>query len=113
MEGFDTHVGCANTAFEQAPEVLKAVGMDAPANVFDCMIHNLVRVVPGQTFVGEQSVSVESSSRFNVGANLRLESSFLAVGYYDSFDLAAALKDAHNSDLMLGAGASDAACLDA
>lgn len=54
MEQFDAHIGTIDTALQQRPEVLKAVGVDATVDVFDDMINNLMRVLPGQALVGEQ-----------------------------------------------------------
>ncbi len=46
MEWLNANVGSADTALEQAPEVLKAVGVDAAIDVLNSMVYNLVSILP-------------------------------------------------------------------
>jgi hypothetical protein len=45
VEGFHTHVGTAQGALEQAPEVLHAVGVDVAVHVLGKMVHHVVSVL--------------------------------------------------------------------
>ena len=45
MERFDAHIGSADASLQQAPEVLKAIGMDATINILDSMIYNLMGIL--------------------------------------------------------------------
>jgi nitrilase len=109
MKRFDAHIGSVDTALQQRPEVFKAVGVDAPVHIFNGVVHNLVRVGSGESFVGQQGVGVESRTRFHMLLDFSLESGFLAVRNYGRYDLAATLQDAHYSRLILRAGAGDTA----
>ena len=42
MERFNAHIGSADAALQQAPEVFQTVGMDLPVDVFNCMVDNLM-----------------------------------------------------------------------
>ena len=79
VERFHAHIGTADTALQQAPEVFKAIGMNTTIHILDSMIHNLVGVVGSQSFVGEQRIRVESRTRFDMLSDLRLQGGFLAV----------------------------------
>ena len=109
MERLDTHVGSADTALEQAPEVLKAVGVDAIVDVFDGVIHNLVSVLPRKSLVGEKRISVECRASFDVLLDLRLESGLLAVGHNRCANTSAALQHPHDDHLVFRSGSGDSA----
>ena len=49
MERFNTHIGSADAALQQRPEVFKTVGMNLPVNVCNRMVNNLMRVVASKT----------------------------------------------------------------
>jgi hypothetical protein len=53
MERLDTHVGSADAALEKTPEVLKAIGVNLPVDELDSMVNDLVRIVSGQSLIGE------------------------------------------------------------
>ena len=113
MERFDTHVGSGDAPLEETPEILKAIGMDAPVDILDGVIHNLVRVVAGEPTVGEKRIGVERGTRFHMLANLILQHAFLPVGDDNGANLAAALKQSHNGGFVFAASTSDATGLDA
>jgi hypothetical protein len=79
MERLNAHIRPVDTALQQRPKVLKAVGVNASVDVLDSMVNNRVSVLPSQSLVGEQSISVESSTSLNMLLYFRLESGFLAV----------------------------------
>ena len=70
MERFYTHIGSRDAPLEEAPEVLKAIGMHPAIDILDGVIHNLVRVVAGESAIGEKRIGVERGTRFHVLANL-------------------------------------------
>jgi len=109
MKRLHANVGSRNPALEKRPEILKAVRMDAPVNILNGMVHDLMRVIRCQSFVGEQGVGVESRASFYMLANLRLQLMLLAIRYDCGAYSSTTLKDSHNGSLVLGACASDAA----
>jgi len=113
MEQFDANVGAIDAPLQQRPEVLKSVGVDAPVDVLDGVIHNLMGVVASETLVGEQEVGIESRSRLNMLADLRLKSVLLPVGNDDGANLSATLKDAHDSNLVFSSVSCNSALTDA
>ncbi len=113
VEGFDTHVGSADSTFQQGPVVLKSVRVSATIDVLDRMVNNLMRVISRESFIREKIVGIQGRSRFNVLANLRLKGMFLAVRNDGRANLATSLKDAHYGNFIFGSGASDATGLDA
>jgi hypothetical protein len=44
MERFYAHIGSVDATLEEAPKIFQAVRVHIPANVFDCMIYDLMRV---------------------------------------------------------------------
>jgi hypothetical protein len=113
MERFDAHVSTVDTTLQQRPEVLKAVRVDAPVDVLHGVIDNLVGVLSSQTIIGEERIGVESRASLNMLLYFCLEGGLLEVCNNHRLDLAATLKDAHNSSLVFRAGAGDATGLDA
>lgn len=109
MERFDTHVGSADAALQERPEVLKGIGVDVSIDVLNGMVYDLMGVIGCQSFVGHQSVRVECRARFNMLSDLRLKRFLLAVRNDDSADLPAALHDPEHRSLILAASAGDAA----
>ena len=112
MEWFDTNVGSGDAALKQRPEVLKAVGVNLPINVFLGMVNNLMGVLGSQSVVGRQCVGVEGRASLDMLLNFGLQHATLATGNYLSANLSATFKDAHNSGLVLSASTCDAALLD-
>ncbi len=107
MEGFDANVGAIDTVLQQRPEVLKAVGVDAAVDLLDSVIHDFGGVVAGEPFVGEQEVGIERRSRFDVLADFSLQDRLATALDNYGADLATTLKDAHDRNLVFGAGAGD------
>jgi hypothetical protein len=60
MKRFDRHIRARDAALEKRPEVLKTVCVYAAIHVLNGMVNNLVRVVGSESFVGKQSIGVES-----------------------------------------------------
>lgn len=66
MERLNTDISSIHTALQEAPEVLKSMGMNATIHIFDGTIGNLVRVLARQPLIRERRASVESRARFDV-----------------------------------------------
>ena len=113
MERLNTNVGAIDTALQQRPEILKAVGVDATVDILDGVIDDLVGIVAGESFIREQEVSVEGGTRFDVLADLSLKDGLSAALDDHGTDLSATLKDAHDSHLVFSASAGDAALTNA
>ncbi len=82
--------------------------MNATIYVLDSMVYDLMGVLPSKALVREQKIGIESRSRLNMLLHLGLQRVLLAVRNYRGDDLTATLKDAHNGNLVLRAGAGNA-----
>src|SRR5437879_6009152 len=69
MEWFNANVGSVNTPLEQAPEILKAVGMYSPVNVCLCVVDHLMGVLRAQPIVTSQIIAVQIRPSFHVAFN--------------------------------------------
>src|ERR1035441_5343126 len=114
MKRFHTHVGSAKAAFQQRPEILHAVSVYAAIHVLNGVVNDLVLVLACQTLVAAKFIGVQRNSRFNVSPDEWLKSFLLAVCDDLSANLAAALQDSHDHELVIGVASlsSDAASLD-
>jgi hypothetical protein len=108
MKRFDTYIGSADAALEETPEVLKGIGVNLPIHVLDSMVNHLVRIVSGQSLIGEQEVGIESGSRLNMLPDFGLQNRLAAAGHNDSADVPTALQDAHDGHFVFGASTGDA-----
>src|SRR5438067_639246 len=109
MERLYAHVSSRYATLQQRPEVLQAVGVYAAIHVLSGMIDNLVRVVSCQSFIGKQSVSIESHTRFYVLANFRLQCALAAIRNDGSANLSAALHDSHDCGFIFPASSGNPA----
>src|ERR1039457_602254 len=100
MERFDTNVASRNAALEQRPEVLKAVGVNLPINVFLGMVNDFVGVLGSQPVIRGQSIGVEGRASFDVLLDFGLQNATLATGNYLRPNVSATLKDSHNGGLV-------------
>ena len=94
--------------FSRAPEVFKAVSMDATVHVLDSMVNDLMGIIVGESIVGEQRIGVESRASFNMLFDFGLRAALLAVCDNLRANLAAPLQDAHDGSLILPASPGDA-----
>src|SRR6266536_317042 len=69
MKRFDVYISAANSAFEQRPEVLKAINMDVPLSIRNRVVNNLMHVFIGQLVIGAKVVGDYFRAFFNVSAN--------------------------------------------
>src|ERR1700722_4707945 len=73
MERFNTHIGTADRALQEAPEVLHAVSVDVAVNVALSVVNDLVRIVRIQRVVREKFIGHDFRSAPNVLANDRCQ----------------------------------------
>src|SRR5579863_705921 len=59
MKRFDRNIGPIDAAFEEAPEILKSIGMYLAANVFNRMVNNLMSVLGLKAIVRPQCIRSE------------------------------------------------------
>jgi hypothetical protein len=62
MERFHADVGAIESALQQRPEVLKAVGVNSTIHLFQSMIDHLISVIAIQTRVAKHYIGVELST---------------------------------------------------
>src|ERR1700733_2092645 len=91
--GFHTDVGAVDSAFQETPEVLHAIGMDVLTNVLNRVIFNLMLVLFAESIVGLQRVAIESRSGFHVLVNQRVQLGLAAFIYYLGAHLAATFQN--------------------
>src|SRR5579863_1694754 len=108
MEWLNTNVASRDAALEQTPEVLKAVCMDLPVNVFLGMVDNLVGIFLCESVIGFERIGVESGTRFYMVPNFSLQGGTLAVGDYRSADLPSTLQSSEHNSFVLSASTSNA-----
>jgi hypothetical protein len=107
MERLDANIGSTDAALDEAPEILKTVCMNTAIDVLHGMVYDLMGVLPGESLIGEQRISVEGGTGFDMLSHFGLERLLLAVRDHYSADLSAALKDAHDSSLVFTARAGE------
>lgn len=66
VERLDADIRAAQPALQQRPVVLQAVRVDFAVHVGDRMVNDLVRVFTGESIVGQQRVTVERRTGFDV-----------------------------------------------
>lgn len=81
MKRFYSNVGSAQTALQQAPEVLDALSMDLTANVFLNVVDRCMNVILSmQCVVGRKTVRVDGRTTLNLIQNL-VSAKSLASGW--------------------------------
>ena len=85
--------------------------MYAPIHVLHGMIDNLVGVLTCQSFVRQQSICVQSGSRFDMLFNFRLQRIFPAIRDYYRANLSTTFKNSHDCGFIFAARSCDAALL--
>ena len=109
MKRFDAHISTVDTSLQQRPEVFEAVGVNATVDVLDGVIYDLMRVLPGQSLIGEKEICVEGRTGLNMLLHFGLERILLPVRNDGRDNLTPALKNAHDGYLVTGTATSDAA----
>src|SRR6266852_3427326 len=108
MERFNRHIRARDTALEEAPEVLKAIGVYAAIYVLSRMVNDLMRVVRCQSIVGHESVAVERRTSSYMLTYFLLQHGLATAGNNGSANFATSLQDAHDCSFVFGASPSDA-----
>src|SRR5579884_563811 len=109
MERLNTDVGSCNPTLEQRPEVFEPVRVNLPVNVLLRMVNNFVSVIPRQSVIREQRVSVERGASLHVCLNCGLQASFAPIFDNKGANLSATFEHAHHNGFVFSAGTSDAA----
>src|SRR5439155_17919330 len=109
MERLNTDVGSVKSAFQEAPEILKRIGVDFPLHIGDCMIDNLMRVLPFQSLVGKQFIGIERGASLDPLLDFFMQGLFLPVLDNNSLDFSAALHETDHGSLIFSARSGDAA----
>jgi hypothetical protein len=103
MEGFNAHIGSAQAALQEAPEVFESVGVNLPVYIRYRMVDDLMSVLGLESVIRFQVVAVKCCTRFDVLPNFSLKCFLLSVINYSCADVAAALKNPHHGDFILWA----------
>src|SRR6266478_1479888 len=100
VERLNRNVGSMQTALEQRPKILKAVGVDSTIHVLLCMVDNLMFVLLIQSPIAVQFVGKNRRASLHVLLYRALKC--LAAPVWDdaSANLAATFKDSHYSGLV-------------
>ncbi len=110
VEGLHADIGAFQLALEQTPKVFESVGMHLPVNVFFSMVNNLVlEPLLLESLIGHEGIGVDRTPRFDVSANLSLQSMFFAIADHGGANLTATFQNPHNSGFVFGASLGDAA----
>jgi hypothetical protein len=76
MEGFDRNICAAQSSLEQTPEVLNALRVDLPTNIFIHMVHRLMHELHvAERLVIAEPIAIDGRSFFDVPEN-RLHENF-------------------------------------
>lgn len=96
VEGFDANIGAAQSALEQAPEVLQPIGMDLAANVGLGVVDELVDVFGLESEVSGGFIGEDMGSRFDGCFDVADQSMAAGVGVTENhgFDFAIAFQHA-------------------
>src|SRR5215211_4082185 len=111
MKRFNTDISTTKTAFQKTPKVLYSVGVNVTVNILHRVVNHFVRVLTRQSLIGKKSISIKSSTRLNVLLNFALERRSFTVSNNLCTHFTAALKNAHNSNLIFAARSCDASFL--
>src|SRR5437870_5303460 len=103
MKRFHTHLGSRETALQQRPEVLQAVGVYATVYILAGVVNHLMRIFSCETFVGLEGVGVKRSASSDMPAYFFLQHSFATAGNYTGANPSATFQDTNNRSLVFRA----------
>src|SRR5260221_1744339 len=109
MEWLDADVGSPDAALEQAPEVLKTVGVDLPVYISLRMVDDAMDVFAAKALIRPQFIGVDVRSGCDAILDLREQAAALGVLYHPDLDaalalLGVALQKPHDDSLSAPAG---------
>lgn len=104
VEGLNTDVGALDSPFQEAPEVLNAVGVNHAPDVFLGVVDNLMSVVGADGRITSVFIGVDNGSRLNAPANGARQGSLASALDYLSVDCAVTVRampfqESHNGGL--------------
>src|SRR5438876_11802244 len=108
MERLDTDVGSMKPALQEAPKILKSVGVDSAFSVAGSVVDDLVRVLPFQSFIRKQLIGIERRASLDPLLDFLLERFLFPILDYHRLDFPAALHESDHGGFVLSASASDA-----
>src|SRR5271166_2522840 len=107
MKRLYRNIRARDAAFQERPEVLKAVCVYAAIYVLSRVIHDLMCVVRCQSIVGHERITVEGSASGDMLAYFLLQYGLATARNDSSAHLAATLQYPHDGSFVLRARASD------
>jgi hypothetical protein len=110
VERLDADIGALQLALEEAPEVFETVGVHLSVNVFFRMVNDLVlETLLLESLIGHERIRVDRAPRFDVSANLSLQSVLFAITYDSGANFSTAFQNAHDSGFVFSASLSNPA----
>jgi CheY-like chemotaxis protein len=100
MKRFYSNVGSLESALQERPEILKAVGVYAAIHVCLGVVNDLVRILFAQAFVSAHLIGKESRASCDVRTDDRLQSVLLSICDDLSANATSALQDSHDDSLV-------------
>jgi len=103
VERLDAHIRSLDAAFQEAPEILKAVRVDAAPDVLDGVVNNFVHVGGIQIIVRRQGACVDGGTIDHMPSDQAIKGLFPTVRNYFASDFSAALQDAKDRNYIFSA----------
>lgn len=99
MERFDTYVGAAQSALQEAPEVLQTVCMNVSLDVGFGVVDELVDIIGAESEVGVRFVGEQVRARFDVLLDRHIQTRPASIIQNGNTDLSSALQHGVNRNL--------------
>jgi hypothetical protein len=110
MEWLYADIGAFQLALEQTPKVFESVGVNLSVNVSFSVVNNLVlETLLLESLIGHERIGIDRAARFDVSANVGLQSVLFAIPHYGGANLAATFQNAHDGGFVFGASFSNPA----
>src|SRR5713226_5137449 len=107
VKRFNAHVGSANAAFQETPEVFESVGMNTTAYIAAGVVNHFMRVVRGQSLIRKKCVRTKKTLRRDVLSDLCLQSISAAIRYSKRPNFSTPFKNPESRSLVLEAPRRD------
>src|ERR1051325_4301461 len=79
MERCDRHVGATNSALQEAPEVLAAIGVNLPIDVALGVVNEAVLEISGESAIRVERIGVDGGAFRDVATNGALETALFSA----------------------------------
>src|SRR6266849_4121162 len=110
VERLHANVSAFELALEQAPEIFESVGVNLSVNVSFRVVDNLVlETLLLESLIGHERIGVDRAPRFDVSADVSLQSVLFPIAYDSGANLTTTFENAHHCGLVLGASLSNPA----